>query len=769
MANAQNPFDFQSFTQDHQLSTLISGVTDLLSEGADPALVQKIKDFKEKFKLPNAQGDTPEFAFNLATDTYEEVPEKVFKDGKDLKKVTFVQADRFFVSDGYNENAPQKWKEVACPSTVDIHQESAQLTFLDSEKKHVDWPQTLNNLNEMIKSKLYSEKMMKACLIRFINHYEPGQTEYLKDRTCNEIAKFLLSLDSRIDKTTFHKTRLHNSVRLPEETLSAAVNKVRNIVDKLYPLPTGATEHDSNSIANRYLINAIISFLRDDLAVPLLKRVQQDSAISRLLYYTEYLNMAMNAEVRGQIFPAGPLKYGRKLNFGANPIMMLNNIEVPNIHPCMNIPPKKNFLPNDLSNYFGHFTQAVDDYQTLVSSLGDGISQASGSTSEFQQSMLQLGPVPPQTVGQILDPSSMLQGSFQPGSKIPIRNAVQYKRYVKKADVPKNISLIDSPQGKYFVVNKEKIYVEEETPSEENELQNPTPRGESEKKDCFDSESKSSESPDTSDNVYEQLNVMSIALQKVLDMNKKDKKFSQYKNDNVKKDFNTQNRSDSRDRSQSNYKSDSNRQNMRPNSYDRGQYYQRNSDYRQNSRGNSPGRPSQDSRGRTEYRSYPNQNRSNTRSNSQSNRQSYNSQSQNNNQNYVRNESGNRQNQSSGNFQRNDYQNRGRSPSPYNRDRRDISRDRSRESKRFEQRAYNSYPKMKKGYNCSPGYNPIITKKCSKCSNPNTHHEFECRVYEEWNENTCTLCEKYHHFSKSCKEISRFPPKNADNNSVNVN
>ena len=123
-------------------------------------------------------------------------------------------------------------------------------------------------------------------------------------------------------------------------------------------------------------------------------------------------------------------------------------------------------------------------------------------------------------------------------------------------------------------------------------------------------------------------------------------------------------------------------------------------------------------RGRTEYRNYQSSNRS-----------------------------------ANNNYQQDNYQNRGRSPSPYSQDRRNISRDRSLEYKRAEQRAYNSYPKMKKGYNCSPGYNPIITKKCSKCSNPATHHEFECRVYEEWNENTCSLCEKYHHFSKSCKEV----------------
>jgi hypothetical protein len=150
MANAQNSFDFLSFTQDHQLSTLISGVTELLSEGADPALIRKIKDFKSKFKLPDSQGDTTEFTFNLTDETYEDIPARCLEEGKDLKKVSFIQADRFFVEQDLNENAPQRWKEVACPSTVDIHQESAQLTFLDSEKKHVDWPQTLNNLNEMI-------------------------------------------------------------------------------------------------------------------------------------------------------------------------------------------------------------------------------------------------------------------------------------------------------------------------------------------------------------------------------------------------------------------------------------------------------------------------------------------------------------------------------------------------------------------------------------------------------------------------------------------
>ena len=40
-------------------------------------------------------------------------------------------------------------------------------------------------------------------------------------------------------------------------------------------------DHDANSIANRLLISAIISFLDDRFAAPLLNRIQQDNSANR--------------------------------------------------------------------------------------------------------------------------------------------------------------------------------------------------------------------------------------------------------------------------------------------------------------------------------------------------------------------------------------------------------------------------------------------------------------------------------------------------------
>jgi hypothetical protein len=113
-----------------------------------------------------------------------------------------------------------------------------------------------------------------------------------------------------------------------------------------------------------------------------------------------------------------------------------------------------------------------------------------------------------------------------------------------------------------------------------------------------------------------------------------------------------------------------------------------------------------------------------------------------------------------------DDRNRPRDRTP---DRRDISRDRSYETKRQllqEDAMTKAYPEMKRGMNCSANYNPAIKKNCTKCPLASAHHEFACRKYQRYNYNLCSLCEKYHHYPSECKEVPKYPPKQTDTNSV---
>jgi len=76
-----------------------------------------------------------------------------------------------------------------------------------------------------------------------------------------------------------------------------------------------------------------------------------------------------------------------------------------------------------------------------------------------------------------------------------------------------------------------------------------------------------------------------------------------------------------------------------------------------------------------------------------------------------------------------------------------------------------TYPSMKKGENCGYDYNPQKRKRCRKCPAGETHHEFECYKYPRFNHKKCTVCEKFNHYGKDCKEISSFPPKQSELNS----
>jgi hypothetical protein len=301
-------FDFAEFMREQSVIELVTDLVNVFSESGNEDLKAGIEKFKKKHKIETVAGPSQPFAFPLTDNTYEEVVKRCCHENKNLKKVIFIQGDKYYAArDLETDPERQVFVEIASPSNIDLHQEVSNLSFLDSAKKNVDWEVTLSNLSEMCKSKMYSESMMHSCLLRFVNHYEPSQTEYLKMKTSNEIAQFLLALNPQVDRVSYHKASLLSSVRQPNESLSAALLKIKNIAEFIYSSADDARRSENAELINRILINAIISFVRDELAVPLQAQVYKDSQANRLRDHTEYLKYAMLAEIRSNLVPSAPL------------------------------------------------------------------------------------------------------------------------------------------------------------------------------------------------------------------------------------------------------------------------------------------------------------------------------------------------------------------------------------------------------------------------------------------------------------------------------
>jgi len=840
---AASKFNFQEFARDQQVTAWVSGLADIVSEALPEEQKELIKNYKKQFKLETESDPKPDFRFNLSKLTYEKVLRNCRRNNRNIKRCTYIQGDRFFVERRYREDGNQTFREVAWPASVDVSQEVAQLTFLDTAKKHVDWPTTLNNLNRMITDKPYSEKMMKTCLLRFINHYESAQTEYLKNKSCNKIANFLLLLNSRIDRIAFHKARLMTSVRSPAETLSAAIYKIKNIAEHIYPKEVDPNDDESDdsddeneddddgenddqgdhdqagveddsdsdedndkvsSSVNRILINGIISFLRDELAVPLMEKIQQDTAINKLQDYNEYLKLAMNAELRTQMYPTVPLKYGRKLP--GNTGFTLNTMEFPKIHPCQQIPARRGVNPKDWANYFGFTPQSEE---APLRNHGDRIGRANRDIIPYDLENQDI----PALENELLNP--MMQGigliGQHAGPRDPFAGlpgfgdeANQWSQWapkltIKKKDIPKGVTPVPSVDGSFLFINGQKYYVDNDSNGSTSSSEKSGPSNASTK--TITSDTEKSDSGNRSENgkdpkdpkepngsngsdkekeepVYAEIHLMATLFKDLLQATKEKlpennkEKPSSRSNSQGRKTPPRKNSSERKDNGNANIQNSSQRQgygnsypNNRPNSpgnsyYNQGNNYNNGNQGNNYPRGNSPygnnyRRSDSFEKGRSYYNNYSGQGQNSQYRNSYSPGRYYNG-------------NGN----SGGNYSQERGRPEHRSNHPNEQGRKDISRERSLEAKKAEQRESNTviqYPRMKKGINCRPYYNPYVSKSCTKCKNEFSHHEFECRIYEEWSENRCGICDKYYHLAKYCKEVQRFPPKTADSNSIELN
>jgi hypothetical protein len=146
-------FEFDSFAHDESFQSQINELMQAIQLQGDPELANRFADLRRRHKIDSEEDPPPNFHFDTAALTYEEVARHCAANGINLRRVVFVQGDRFSVSRNYAIGDQQILDEIASPSSVDIQQESAQLAFLDPKKTIVDWPLTLENFNNMIRQK----------------------------------------------------------------------------------------------------------------------------------------------------------------------------------------------------------------------------------------------------------------------------------------------------------------------------------------------------------------------------------------------------------------------------------------------------------------------------------------------------------------------------------------------------------------------------------------------------------------------------------------
>jgi hypothetical protein len=275
-------------------------------EGREPYFA----DVLRSLNIVESTPAEPDFVFEFKGKTIEEI-EDTCKD----KKVSFIDMTqnrgyRVYYNTKFDPEDTSEWEETSRPEAADIAQEASETVFIDERNTVVDWKRTLNNLKRLATDRKYTEKMMKDCLNRLVNRHMKEQTSLLEDKDVNEIARFLLKLDTKIDKLSIYRKRLFTFQREPMEELSAAMARFTNLIDKIYP----KTEPENISIRDNLLKTAIISFLPDQIGIPLLDQIKRAADRCEPLSYESILEQAMSIENYEQTVLRVPLTFGRELN-----------------------------------------------------------------------------------------------------------------------------------------------------------------------------------------------------------------------------------------------------------------------------------------------------------------------------------------------------------------------------------------------------------------------------------------------------------------------
>jgi hypothetical protein len=221
-------------------------------------LLTRIEQALEKFKV-DVPDEEPDFEFEFTALTISQIASECIRRDIKLSDITLTVSNKVFYNRRWGANPNSAFIKVSRPEAADPTAEFNAMHYIDVHKYIPDWNISLNNLKRLGQDRLYTEDMMKTCLMRLVNRFIPDQLQLIEDKTSNQIARMLLKLDSRVDKLTHYRQQLFAAHRLPGEPLQGTMTRFQNLLDLVYP----ASEAGHASTRAEMLKTAIFFFLPD--------------------------------------------------------------------------------------------------------------------------------------------------------------------------------------------------------------------------------------------------------------------------------------------------------------------------------------------------------------------------------------------------------------------------------------------------------------------------------------------------------------------------
>ena len=322
-------FNFDKFESEFKQKRLFQSVAQLFGALRDPADQNArllgvepgdpLTQFMEQLRI-GTEEPVAEFDFELGEPVTIETAGRLCRDRRvngapapvNLPAMLVTAGQRLFFNTALQQ--PETYVEIARPEASDLPSEIAVCHFLDGAKTVIDWALSLPKFKALAQERVYTARMAQQALHRLVSRFTPEHSHLVSDMTANEMANYLLRTETNRDKTAYRRKELHELVRKPDMELRAPLTTARRLIDIVYPANRAGTEIQ-RSTAWR---TAIISFLPDEIAIPMSERLKVANEICQPITDAELEAMAYQAEEVYRKPPPFTLKFGR--NIGSIPV-----------------------------------------------------------------------------------------------------------------------------------------------------------------------------------------------------------------------------------------------------------------------------------------------------------------------------------------------------------------------------------------------------------------------------------------------------------------
>ena len=198
------------------------------------------------------------------------------------------------------------------------------ISYIDSEKKIINWEAVMEDLKSLSKSSGYTEGDVHLALMGFLRLGGLNQDLY-SHMHINEIADSLIKSVKPIHKSTVFWGALRKLTREVNTPLQLILSEAESYIRKIFPDP------NQQKVRENYHFVALTSFVNDKISLEVTNDIKRKKELNQDYYYEHYKDMCLRLEQNDVNIPTEPLKYGR--NAKKSSVQEFHNIkETHNLH-----------------------------------------------------------------------------------------------------------------------------------------------------------------------------------------------------------------------------------------------------------------------------------------------------------------------------------------------------------------------------------------------------------------------------------------------------